>query len=89
MRTVAQLFPYRKQNGPSENFVYKKLYDMSIARIGGGRHYPIPYVVVPNRGFESCCSAKIKASREFDPKPRRITRENSAQVFTRKAPPEC
>ncbi|MDN2713079.1 hypothetical protein O0880_27030 [Janthinobacterium sp. SUN118] len=89
MKTLTLLFLYWKQHGASENFVYKKLYYMSIARIGRGGHYPIPYVVVPNRGFESCCSAKIKASREFDPKPRRITRENSAQFFIGKARLEC
>ena len=82
MSTLLMSFLYWKQNGPSENFAYKKLYDMGIACIGRGGHYPIPYVVMPNRGFESCCSAKIKASREFDPKPRRIARENSAHFLT-------
>ena len=85
MSTLFSSFPYWKQNGPSENFVYKKLYDMAIARIGRGGHYPRPYVVMPNRGFESCCSAKIKANREFEPEPHRITRENSAIFLPEKA----
>lgn len=30
MSTLFRSFPFWKQNGPSENFVYKKLYDMDI-----------------------------------------------------------